>query len=1150
MTGADPLSYRVANQLADQMSQDTLSAGTSLDPVGRLTPDQQATWQALQRLDPHLAGLFSRGIGLLDEIGEPGVAYLVAHAGRELSNGVIRRLASDIQPVADEEGNVAPDERNRLVIAPVLGLPPEHPLVSAWMRVQRRLVKQVHYRERGPDQLRVREAFEALVDMLYGRVAPYFTTQAELDGLLAIPHPASTDLERLRRVLLRPAQRAYFFDRLAHPDWLEPLAVEGVFANPPEAVQEPEGRWRWRAWPEGTYLVRIAEAEPAAVARVLMSIPAELQNAAVWAAVGRAAARLPQPHARPLARRVVAALNRTGVQAGEVLLDMAVHLAQLGDPEAFKVARALLDCVPTEPESSNVPLALRSGGLPPLRLRYLETYGLPEAVDRLLPVLERLHGMRTIKLLAHRLDDVIKETARLEEERRVRIRGWSPTNLEDADDELDLRTRFAVALAGSAARVAVGGEEQANSVLQVLDGFPDDDVFDRIRLHVLTAAGHLVPIARDLAIMQTERIDRTPAREFAALLRAQFASASPQAQRVFRYALDRGPDPFLVSHVVAGDEMDDEMIRAKVEEWQRKALRYFRDSVPPSLRDLEERLGPDPRAVEDAAYQRELDENGFAIRVGTGPLYVEQSPLEPDALLGMAPQAVLEFLLVWKPGREHTSEPSAHGLANALESAVAAEPRALEPLIASAAGAALRPEYLDGLLRGLRMAVTAGREIPWEAALDLGDFVFERLETAVGGNAMLWGWAADAAIRLVEAGCSLDRLPPDLAERLWSSLERWNGPAAITPPDSPRLDDSSRSFSAEATTSRAGRFTRALLEAILWSWRNKAVSSPKGVCERLFPLLESVLAESGPGAHAARMVIGRYIPHLWELDREWTLAIAERVFAPAPEAPHLQPGWIGYLELREVSDELFRDLRPWYREFLASVEPVDNEQFQRAGNAETLEAAARHVVRAVIRGSLPPSDSLAEALFTRAPVAVVGRAYWSLFREWTDAAQPVSREIQQGLLRLWERRLNILESDAAAERARDEAAEMDWLVRIPHIPLDEVIPLARRTIALASRRGRVRPMWERVGEFSQVDPAAALEMTSDLVDARLQGDYPDFPMHIVGPILQRGLASADEGSRERARWLVHRLGEAGFTEFGALLTPGTEPPPAVGTDSV
>ena len=137
-----------------------------------------------------------------------------------------------------------------------------------------------------------------------------------------------------------------------------------------------------------------------------------------------------------------------------------------------------------------------------------------------------------------------------------------------------------------------------------------------------------------------------------------------------------------------------------------------------------------------------------------------------------------------------------------------------------------------------------------------------------------------------------------------------------------------------------------------------------------------------------------------------------------------------------------------------------------------------------------------------------------------------------------------MENDASSERAQEEAAEMEWLIQTPHMPLNEVIPLARRTIALASRRGRVRPMWERVGEFSQVDPMAALEMASDLINARLQGDYPDFPMHLVGPVLQRALVVADEATRERARWLVHRLGEAGFTEFGVLLTPSTELPQA------
>ncbi|WP_420128120.1 hypothetical protein [Longimicrobium sp.] len=1070
----------------------------------------------------------------MDRIDEPGVSYLVAHAGRELSNGLMRHLVGDVGASPDEDAGAEPSpearERNRLKVAAALGLPPEHRLVGAWVKDQRTLVKQSHHSLTRPDPHSTRDAFSARVQMLYGRVAPYFDTQAELDELLAVEQPSRAEVERLRRVLLRPAQRAYFFDRLAHVGWLEPLAAEGVFASPPEAVEAADGRWRWSAWPEGAYLVRMAPSEPAVVGRVLLAIPPDLRNAAVWAAAARAAARLPQAHARPLSRRVVAAFGHTGVQAGQVLLELAVHLAQLGDREAFKVARALLEIVPVEPEPASVPLALRSGGLFPLRLQHLETYDIGEVMERLLPALERLDGAGTVRLLFRRLETAIRDVAGREEERGARLRGWSPDDLQSAEGEADVRTHLAVALAGSAARTALVGEAQAEQVLRLLSSGADE-VFDRIRLHVLGVAGHRVPIWRDLAVMETARIDQMPAQEYAAFLRAQFAGASGQAQRVFRYALDRGPDPFVISHVVAGDELDEDAIRARIETWQRKVLRYFHGNVPPSLRDLHERLGTDPTADEDPQYQRALDENGFAVRAARGPLFGVESPLQPEALLGMDAREILKYLREWEPGPAYISGPSAYGLGTALESAVATNPLALEPLIVGACDAALRPEYLDGVLRGLRTAIKEARPIPWEAAFKLGDFIFERLNGALGGT--IWALAADAAVRLVETACREDQLPSGQEDRLWSALERWCRAAVrLVPPETRPVSSGS--------TSRTHIAIRAVLQAGLWSWRAHAGSaeSETRVRQRLFPVLEGVLGESGRGGQAARAVIGRYVPRLWRMDRHWTLAIAPRVFAPADGQTGPGPGWIEYLRTAEMESRLFCDLRPWYLDFLRALQPVDRARLQQEGSAEVVYEAARHVLGAVIHGTVAPVDTVVEALFAHLAPDILGRVYWSVFRAWTDANDPIPREQQEGLLRLWSWRLDALENEPG-ERARDEAAEMDWLIHVPHIPLDEVIPLARRTIALASKRGRLRPLWDRVREFGSVDIAAALEMTADLVEARLSGEYPDFRLQEVGPILEQALASEDESVRERARWLVHRLGDGGFSEFGALLRQDT-----------
>lgn len=99
----------------------------------RLSSNEQSTISELRRLDPHLACLFERGLSLADEIEQPGVRYLVAHVGRELSRAIISTLTGETTvepvPVTDDAERGA---RFRKRIAVVLDLPEAHPNVAAW----------------------------------------------------------------------------------------------------------------------------------------------------------------------------------------------------------------------------------------------------------------------------------------------------------------------------------------------------------------------------------------------------------------------------------------------------------------------------------------------------------------------------------------------------------------------------------------------------------------------------------------------------------------------------------------------------------------------------------------------------------------------------------------------------------------------------------------------------------------------------------------------------------------------------------------------------------------------------------------------------------------------------------------------------------
>jgi len=98
-------------------------AGTT-GPV--LSARERETMEGLEQLDRHLSGLYRLGLELSPRSAEPGVAYLIAHAGRELGLGVVRLLSGVAPAFAGAElKRIAKKEKYRAVIAKMLGVPPE-----------------------------------------------------------------------------------------------------------------------------------------------------------------------------------------------------------------------------------------------------------------------------------------------------------------------------------------------------------------------------------------------------------------------------------------------------------------------------------------------------------------------------------------------------------------------------------------------------------------------------------------------------------------------------------------------------------------------------------------------------------------------------------------------------------------------------------------------------------------------------------------------------------------------------------------------------------------------------------------------------------------------------------------------------------------
>ena len=231
------------NLACQDLSSEVHKMDTEPDPTdGSLTPAQRRIATELRLLDPSLEGLYREGVSLSKRSAAPGLPYLLAHAGRELSRGVIRVLSKGRETPG--AADAAPDdERNRTTIATVLELPSTHGVVTEWFRANAIFAENCHHQPTPASLEVVVLAFERLNKLLFAVLAPYFDAKPELDRLLIVEDPSPGDLANLKTILARPALRHRFFRDASLPGWLPALQEWGVFADPPDRHTNADGSW-------------------------------------------------------------------------------------------------------------------------------------------------------------------------------------------------------------------------------------------------------------------------------------------------------------------------------------------------------------------------------------------------------------------------------------------------------------------------------------------------------------------------------------------------------------------------------------------------------------------------------------------------------------------------------------------------------------------------------------------------------------------------------------------------------------------------------------------------------------------------------------------------------------------------------------------
>ena len=167
--------------------------------------------------------------------------------------------------------------------------------------------------------------------------------------------PTPEQVERAIALIVHPQQSSYFFNHLQNPQWISPLKKKGVFKNPPQAIHDSsEGTVSFPAWPESSYLARMAQHEPKVVLEIANSI--ETENPRIHRDFVEAALQMPPEEAVKLVAKVKTWIE-SPYSSFALLPDkvgaLIVHLAKGGRvKEALELARSLLAVMPA-------PIALR-----------------------------------------------------------------------------------------------------------------------------------------------------------------------------------------------------------------------------------------------------------------------------------------------------------------------------------------------------------------------------------------------------------------------------------------------------------------------------------------------------------------------------------------------------------------------------------------------------------------------------------------------------------------------------------------------------------------------------------------------------------------------------------------------------------------------
>lgn len=1107
-------------------------------------------------------------------------SHLVAHLLREVESA----LRDVLEPVAGRpSGHSSENQKSEIqAILKALEIPESDALAVAWLSLAGRQADTALHRRAHRDSLaRPRPLdgdfchwwtqIESVLDVVLGKLESKFLLyQRILDGLLSKPMPTQHDLDMLKNHVPNSLiVRSYFFDRLDKPEWMEPLASNGFFKDPPELVRDEKGVAIPR-WPASGYLKRMAPKSPELVMRIIEKVP-ETGNTRVHEDFADAALDdgMPAALAARWAGKEAKWVSRQDYlyfglprKIGQVFS----RLAKEGEcGVALDLAEALLTILPGPQKTPN-----SSGGetwaLPPEPRARFDLWEYEQILKNNVPDLLPGVGKETLGLLCDLLQKAIEVsqpdgTANPDDLPYI----WRPA-IEDHGQNLNLGVKpmLVTALRDTADVLA---RREPHRLAEVVDQLEQRGqswlIFRRIVLHLLRVIPESTPQLVAKRLLDRALFDEVGVRhEYLLLMKERFGMLARNEQETILGWIDKGPDvPDLKARLegFAGRPVANDEVESYRENWRRERL----EPIAPYLEgdwkvryDALSREMPVPRHPEFPVYT-------------TGGAFGPSSPKTFDELKVMSARELAGYLREWQPtARDPFHGATPEGLGRQVTSLVSANP---QKYAAEANLFALdEPTYVRSILWGFRDAQAQGRLFEWGKVLGLCNWVVreprEIPDRQPGPLDVLdrdpnWAEARKTVIWLISEGLEKESnmISFDLRGQVWEAIEPVTRDPNPTPEDDElylfgglkqkyegtRLKVRNLDVLSYSINTVRGEAMHTVVRYALWLRRNlEKQPGAKELIEKRFdfmPEVRRVLDERldvrREPSLAIRAVYGRAYPWLYQLDPGWARGAVSRIFPAGHElASHWEAAWEAYMASWPAYDEIADVLREQYK---AAVERIGSspEKLERIVNLD--ERLAGHLMTLYWRGKMEYDSDLLAGFYAKANAEIRACAMNFIGRGLYQEKGEISAETLDRLKLFWKMRLQTAQA-GRAEEFTEEFAQFGWWFICRKLEDEWAMEQLVSALRISKSSQPEHLVVGRLAELSDKMPNRAIECLSLIVEGDKQGWGILGWQEDAKKTIKRALESSDAAARQSAFDLANRLGSLGHFGFVELLKLGKQ----------